>query len=134
MEKKLIILLTTILLFLSIGTKDLNIWDALQAQNSFKITKNNSIPYTNYNMIDETIEGKKLFTKKLQKYCEMSGGMFALNHSQDEWEDILEAGQFNHVTLEICPKLKNIYQSKWTPPLYRFAYMYANDSGNVPSS
>ena len=126
MKKKLIILLTTILLFLSIKGKDLNILQVTSEQNIIKITRDRFSP--------PTTKGEKLFTKKLQKYCEISGGKFALTYSQDEWEEIAEAGEFDNVTLEICPKLKNIYQAKWTPTLYQFAYMYANDSGNVPSS
>jgi hypothetical protein len=132
LKKKLIILSTLLLLFLSI--KEINFFKIINSQNSFNITKENYILATSDNIIDETIKGRELFTQKLQKYCEMSGGKFALNYSQDEWEEILEAGQFNYVTLKICPKLKNIYQAKWTPTLYQFAYMFASDSGNVPSS
>jgi len=79
-------------------------------------------------------KGEKLFAEKIQKYCGMSGGKFALTYSQDEWEEIAEAGKFNDIILKICPKLKNIYQIQWTPTLYQFTYMYAKDSGNVPSS
>ena len=136
LKNKLIILLTITLLFLSVKAKELNIFRAVDNQNSFKITKgnHNTLP-SSTDMLNETIkEGKKLFTEKLQKYCEMSGGRFALTYSQDEWEEIAEAGRFNETTLEICPKLKNKYQAKWTPTLYQFAYMYAKDSGNIPSS
>ena len=126
LKNKLIILLTTTLLLLTINSKDLDV--------SNKITQNNNIKVTGDTFSIPTTKGEKLFVKKLQKYCEISGGEFALTYSQDEWEEIAEAGEFDNVTLEICPKLKNIYQAKWTPTLYQFAYMYASDSGNVPSS
>ena len=126
LKNKLIILLTITLLFLSINSKDLDISKTTNKHNIIKITKDKfSTPIT---------KGEKLFVKKLQKYCEISGGEFALRYSQDEWEEIAEAGEFDNVTLEICPKLKNVYQAQWTPTLYQFAYMYASDSGNVPSS
>jgi hypothetical protein len=134
LKKKLIILLTIILLFLSIKIEESGIFKIIDNQNSFRITKKNYTPPTSSNILNETIKGKKLFAEKLQEYCEMSGGKFALTHSQDEWEEIAEAGRFNETTLEICPKLKNRYQAQWTPTLYQFAYMYAKDSGNVPSS
>jgi len=125
LKNKLIILLTITLLFLSINSKDLDMSKTTNAHKLIKITRDNFSPPS---------KGEKLFVKKLQKYCEISGGEFALTYSQDEWEEIAEAGEFDNVTLEICPKLKNIYQAKWTPTLYQFAYMYASDSGNVPSS
>jgi hypothetical protein len=125
LKNNLIILLTITLLFLSINSKNLDISNATNRHNIIKVTKDTFSPKT---------KGEKLFTKKLQKYCEISGGEFALRYSQDEWEEIAEAGEFDNVTLEICPKLKNIYQAKWTPTLYQFAYMYASDSGNIPSS
>jgi hypothetical protein len=125
LKNNLIILLTITLLFLSINSKNLDISNATNRHNIIKVTKDTFSPKT---------KGEKLFTKKLQKYCEISGGEFALRYSQDEWEEIAEAGEFDNVTLEICPKLKNIYQAKWTPTLYKFAYMYASDSGNIPSS
>jgi hypothetical protein len=134
LKNKLIILLTITLLFLSTKATELKVFDVMDNQNSFKITKENYTSTTSTNILNETLKGKKLFTEKLQKYCEMSGGRFALTYSQDEWEEIAEAGRFNETTLEICPKLKNRYQAQWTPTLYQFAYMYAKDSGNVPSS
>ena len=135
MKKQLIILLTLILLFLSIHAKELNLLESANNNNSFKITKNSSLPHTHaISTINNRTKGEKLFTKKLQKYCEMSSGKFAFTYSQDEWEEIAEAGKFDDIILEICPKLKDKYNEKWTPTLYQFAYMYASDSGNVPSS
>jgi len=116
------------LLFSYINTKELNISE---------ITKNNSLsPKKSISIknIEPRTKGEKLFTKKLQKYCEMSSGEFAFTYSQNEWEEIAEAGKFNDITIEICPRLKNRYKEKWTPTLYQFAYMFASDSGNVPSS
>ena len=126
LKKNLIILLTITLLLLSINSKDLDVSKTTNKHDIIKVTKDNFSP--------PKTKGEKLFIKKIQKYCEISGGEFALTYSQDEWEEIAEAGEFDNVTLEICPKLKNIYQAKWTPTLYQFAYMYASDSGNVPSS
>ena len=78
-------------------------------------------------------KGKKLFIKKLQKPCDMSGSRFAGFYSQDEWEEIVESGTLKDTVIEICPKLKEDYQEEWSPNLYQFVYEYANDSGNIPS-
>ena len=92
---------------------------------------------TNILLIDlsmgDSDSGEKLYIKKLQKYCEMSSSNFASMHSQDEWEEIVDIGHFSREVIEICPKLKEIYKSSWSPNLYQFAYEYASDSGNIPS-
>jgi len=79
-------------------------------------------------------KGENIFIKKLRKHCDMSSADFAGVYSQDEWEEIAEAGKFDDIVLEICPKIEDIYQEEWSPDLYQFVYEYASDSGNIPSS
>ena len=72
--------------------------------------------------------GKRIYLKNLKVYCIMSSYRFASTHSQDEWEEIYDAGEFVNEVKKICPMLKSTYQSQWTHDLYRFTYFYANDS------
>ncbi len=78
--------------------------------------------------------GEIIFQKYIRFTCHISNYKFAIVHTQDEWEDIAEAGKFKEELFKICPKLKNIYKDEWSPDLYQFLYHYAIDSGNVPSN
>jgi hypothetical protein len=79
-------------------------------------------------------KGQKLYSKKLKKACGMSGAKFAAKHSQDEWEEIMENGNFEDEIIKICPKVKKgKIKPKLQKHIYDFSYEYANDSGNVPS-
>lgn len=82
----------------------------------------------------DAVKGQKLFSKKLKKPCGITGAKFASKHSQDEWEEIMEAGKFEDEIINICPNVKKGYvKPKWQEHIYDFSYEYANDSGNVPS-
>ncbi len=78
-------------------------------------------------------EGERIFIKHFQRNCEQSAISFAAVHSQDEWEVIVQAGEFENEVLKICPNVKKNYKKRWSPNLYQFVYEYANDSGNIPS-
>ncbi|MAD41076.1 MAG: cytochrome C [Arcobacter sp.] len=79
-------------------------------------------------------KGQKLFVKKYKNDCGFSGDKFAAKHSQDEWEEIMEAGKFKEELLKICPNVKEAdVKDKYIQHLYDFSYKFANDSGNVPS-
>jgi hypothetical protein len=80
----------------------------------------------------DVAKGQKLFSKKLKKGCGMSGAKFAAQHSQDEWEEIMENGKMADEIMKICPDVKKV-KEKYIEHFYDFAYEYANDSGNVPS-
>ena len=77
-------------------------------------------------------KGQKLYLKKLKAPCGISGAKFAHKHTQDEWENIYEAGKFADEVKKICPKVKKVKEN-YVPHIYDFAYEYAKDSGNVPS-
>jgi len=77
-------------------------------------------------------KGQKLYLKKLKAPCGFSGAKFAHKHTQDEWEEINEAGKFAEEVKKICPKVKKV-KEKYVPHIYDFVYEYAKDSGNVPS-
>ncbi|AXH13838.1 cytochrome C [Malaciobacter mytili] len=82
----------------------------------------------------DAVKGQKLFSKKLKNPCGMTGAKFAAQHSQDQWEEIKNAGKFEDEIIKICPKVKKGYvQESWMEHIYDFSYEYANDSGNVPS-
>lgn len=79
-------------------------------------------------------KGQKIFIKKFKKSCGMTGAKFASKHSQDEWEQIMEDGNFKNELMKICPDVKEgTIKDKWIKDIYEFSYEYANDSGNVPS-
>ncbi len=82
--------------------------------------------------IGDATKGKNIFEKYIKFYCGLTNDKFTIIHTQDEWEDIVQAGKFKEEILKLCPKLKKIYNDKWSPHLYQFAYEYASDSGNVP--
>ena len=76
-------------------------------------------------------KGQKIYLKKMKKSCGFSGAKFAHKHTQDEWENIKEAGKFGAETAKVCGGLK--LKPKYENHVYDFAYEYASDSGNVPS-
>jgi len=79
----------------------------------------------------DVAKGKKIYMKKLKAACGFSGAKFATKHTQDEWEQIKEAGNFLQEVQNICPGAK--LKPKYVNDVYDFAYEYASDSGNVPS-
>ncbi|MEN8717218.1 MAG: cytochrome C [Sulfurovum sp.] len=82
----------------------------------------------------DVVKGQKLFVKKLKDKCGMAGDKFAAKHSMDEWEEIMENGEFMNEIKKICPSVQDSdVKESWIPHFYDFSYEYANDSGNVPS-
>jgi len=77
-------------------------------------------------------KGQKIFKKKFRKKCRFSGVRFARHHTQNEWENIYDDGEFEKEAKRICPRLdlKKI-KSSWWKNVYEFSYMYASD-GKVP--
>ena len=68
-------------------------------------------------------KGQKIYLKKLKAPCNIGGATFAQKHTQDEWEEIHEAGKFADEVKKLCPKVKK-YKSKYTPHLYELFYMF----------
>lgn len=77
-------------------------------------------------------KGQKIYLKKLKAPCNIGGAQFAQKHTQDEWEEIHEAGKFADEVKKLCPKVKKV-KAKYIPHVYDFVYEYASDSGNVPA-
>ena len=46
-------------------------------------------------------KGQKIYKKKMRKYCGFSGVRFAREHTQDEWEELWEDGEFKAETQRI---------------------------------
>lgn len=76
-------------------------------------------------------KGQKIYLKKLKAPCNIGGAQFAQKHTQDEWEEIHEAGKFADEVKKLCPKVKK-FKDSYIPHVYDFVYEYASDSGNVP--
>lgn len=78
-------------------------------------------------------KGQKIFKKKLRKYCGVSGVRFARMHSQDEWEEFYEDGEFQAETKRLCPKLPlNTIKKSWWKDIYEFTYEYGTGGSHVP--
>jgi len=83
-------------------------------------------------LLADVKKGQKIYAKQLKPKCHgMTGSDFAAKHSQDEWEEIYDAGKLGEEISKICGE--NQLSEKLLPHIYDFAYEYANDSGNVPS-
>ena len=78
-------------------------------------------------------KGQKIFKKKMRKYCGFSGVRFARMHTQDEWEELWDDGEFQDETKKLCPKLplKKIKKS-WWEHIYDFTYEYGAGGSHVP--
>ena len=74
----------------------------------------------------DVTKGKQLYNQKLKTKCGISGKSFAGKHSQDEWEEIHDAGKLNDEIKKICHG--NGIDEKSLPHIYDFAYENANDS------
>lgn len=78
-------------------------------------------------------KGQKIYKKKMRKYCGFSGVRFARMHTQDEWEELWDDGDFQKETKKLCPKLdiKKIKKS-WWDHIYEFTYEYGAGGSHVP--
>ncbi|QOR61142.1 hypothetical protein ACM66Z_06700 [Sulfurovum sp. ST-21] len=73
-------------------------------------------------------QGQRIYKKKLQKKCGFSAVRFARNHTQAEWEDIYNSGNFTAEAQKICPEIDIMkIKEKWWKELYAFSFKYAKD-------
>jgi hypothetical protein len=116
--------------------KNLIIFIIILISNAFNIPKEHILNNKDTPSIElskgDTKRGQYIFSKYIRFDCNISYIKFAILHTQDEWEEIAQAGKFEEEIFKICPKIKTDYKSEWTPHLYQFAYEYAIDSGNIP--
>jgi len=77
-------------------------------------------------------EGMVIFKTKLKAVCKMTGEEFAKNYTQEDWDDIYDNDEFEKIVYEICPDMKDKYDTKWTKDLYQFSLKYASDSDEIP--
>jgi len=76
--------------------------------------------------------GLIIYKTQIKPYCEMKGDKFAKQYTQEDWEDIYHDEEFKIEILKVCPKMREIYEDKWTSDLYQFALEYASDSDAIP--
>jgi hypothetical protein len=82
----------------------------------------------------DAAKGQKLYSKKLKDACAINGAVFAAKHTQDEWQEIKESGEFANEIKTICPDVeKKALKEKYLEHYYDFVHDFASDSGNVPS-
>jgi len=89
-------------------------------------------------LADKSAKGQSLYAKKLKDVCNLTGGEFAEQREQADWEEAKENGTLGEVMTEICPAGEEFFnsdkfKSKYNKYLYDFVYKFASDSGNVPS-
>lgn len=77
-------------------------------------------------LLADVSKGERLYAQKLKAKCGMSGKKFASKHSQDEWEEIHDAGKLNDEIKKICHGAS--IDEKSLPHIYDFAYENASDS------
>ena len=77
-------------------------------------------------------KGMVIFKTKLKAVCKMTGDEFAKNYTQEDWDDIYDNDEFEHIVYELCPAMKGKYDRKWTKDLYQFSLKYASDSDEIP--
>jgi hypothetical protein len=77
--------------------------------------------------------GQKVYSQMFKDKCGISGTKFAASHTQNEWKDILDAGEFESQMKTLCNGNIDAVPPKFIPHLFDFAHEYASDSGNVPS-
>ncbi len=82
-------------------------------------------------------KGKKLFIAKIKKrICKgkLSIKGFTQKHTQKEWKEIIQSGQFEAIFTELCPPYKaGTFTEKQVANLGDAAINYARDSYNIPS-
>jgi hypothetical protein len=78
------------------------------------------------NLSADVKKGQEIYNKRLKSKCKISGKEFAGKHSQDEWEEIHDAGKLNDEIKKICNGAT--IDEKSLPHIYDFAYENANDS------
>jgi len=79
----------------------------------------------------DVAKGQKIYIKKMKRKCGITGSEFAGKHSQDQWEEIYDAGKLKDEIKSICHGY-NISEQD-IPHVYDFVYEYANDSGKIPN-
>jgi len=105
----------------------------VEANNSTSQDTNNSLNKETFDMSKgDANKGKKIFMNKFKEICAIKGSKFAAKHSQDEWEELAEEGEFEKKIFKLCPKIESTYKKEWSPDLYQFYYENANDSEHIP--
>ena len=78
-------------------------------------------------------KGQKIYLKKLKAPCNIGGATFAQKHTQDEWEEFWDDGEFQDETKKLCPKLNlNKIKKSWWEHIYEFTYEYGAGGSHVP--
>jgi hypothetical protein len=82
-------------------------------------------------------KGKKLFVAKVKKHVckkKLSIKGFTQAHTQKEWKEIIQSGQFEAEFTRLCPPyVAGIFTEEQVANLGDAAINYARDSYNIPS-
>jgi len=83
-------------------------------------------------------KGQKVYKKFLKKQTGVNGGIFAMQHTSDEWKDLFENNLegLKKECIGKYPETKSFFESenfgKFAKHLEDFLIYYASDSGNIP--
>jgi hypothetical protein len=82
-------------------------------------------------------KGKKLFVAKVKKHVckkKLSIKGFTQAHTQKEWKEIIQSGQFEAEFTKLCPPyVPGVLTEEQVASLGDAAINYASDSYNIPS-
>jgi len=90
-----------------------------------------SLIFSSNMLLADVAKGQKIYIKKMKSKCGISGSEFAGKYSQDQWEEIYDAGKLREEIKKICHGY-NISDVDM-PHIYDFVYEYASDSGKIPN-
>jgi len=85
-----------------------------------------------FGMSKKALKAKKIYKNNFKKRCRFTGSVLAQMHTKDEWEELMDEGEFKNEIYKLCPRSKFIIKEEWIKPLYYFMYNYASDAGTFP--
>ena len=85
-----------------------------------------------FGMTKKALKAKRIYRHNLKRKCRFTGAILAKMHTQDEWEELRENGNFRNEIYRVCPRSKDIIKDDWIEPLYYFMFNYASDAGTFP--
>jgi len=85
-----------------------------------------------FGMSGKVLKAKRIYRNNFKRKCRFTGAVLAKMHTQDEWEEFKENGNFKNEIYRVCPRSQGIIKDEWIEPLYYFMYNYASDAGTFP--
>ena len=83
----------------------------------------------------DPIKGEKVLNRAIHDDCSLPASRVAMQHSVDEWEAIVKAGQMEAEVTKLCGRKTAIkpFLPKYSKYVVEYLEHYANDSGAIPA-